>query len=274
MPASVVLVAFIIGPYLWLIISSISSTSELTSVPPHWIPTQPTLAKFQQLITPDITGLSETAQMFKFAMLNSAIVSVTVTVITLVVGALSAYAFARLNFPGRSQILMGIIATRMLPAISTMISLYVVLKKLNLLDTRAGLVALYLSFTLPFAIWILSGFFQTIPKELEEAARIDGTSHLGALFRVVLPLSAPGLVSAGIFIFMAAWDEFFFPLIFTSTYAAKPVPVAISEFAGRHAIDYAAMAAGGVVASIPPVLLAFIFQRYIITGLTSGGVKG
>ncbi|MGE5591222.1 MAG: carbohydrate ABC transporter permease [Bacillota bacterium] len=274
MLASVVLVAFIIGPYLWLIISSISTTSELTSVPPHWIPTQPTLAKFKQLVTPDITGLSETAQMFKFAMLNSAIVSVSVTAITLVVGALAAYAFARLKFPGRTQLMMGIIATRMLPAISTMISLYVVMKNMNLLDKKAGLVALYLSFTLPFAIWILMNFFQTIPKELEEAARIDGTSRLGALFRIVLPLSAPGLVSAGIFVFMAAWDEFFFPLIFTSTYAAKTVPVAISEFAGRHAIDYAAMAAGGVVASIPPVLLAFIFQRYIITGLTSGGVKG
>jgi multiple sugar transport system permease protein len=271
---SIVLVAIVIGPYLWLVISSISTSAELTSVPPHWIPQQPTLTKFIQFFTPDVRGVSETARMFKVALANSFVVSGTVTLITLVCATLSAYAFARLEFPLRNTLLMGIVGTRMLPAISTMISLYVIMKKFGLLDSKVGLIILYLTFTLPFAIWILAGFFQTIPKELEEAARIDGTSRLGALFKVVLPLSTPGLVSAGIFVFMAAWDEFFFPLIFTSTYAAKTLPVAISEFAGRHAIDYAAMAAGGVVASIPPLVLAFIFQRYIIAGLTTGSVKG
>ncbi|HOK70709.1 MAG TPA: carbohydrate ABC transporter permease, partial [Bacillota bacterium] len=172
------------------------------------------------------------------------------------------------EFRGREQMLLGIVAVKMLPAISTMVALYVLLSKVQLLDTRTGLVLVYLSFTLPFAIWIMAGFFQTIPKELEEAARIDGTSRLGALFHVILPLSAPGLVSTAIFVFMMSWDEFFYPLIFTSTYAA------ITEFAGRHAIDYSAMAAGGVLASIPPIVLAFIFQRYIISGLTAGGIKG
>ncbi|HHY46738.1 MAG TPA: carbohydrate ABC transporter permease [Firmicutes bacterium] len=272
--AGLALFIAIVAPYAWLVISSISHASELTSVPPHWIPHRPTLEKFIQMFTPDIRGISETAAMFKYAMLNSAIVAIFVTIITLIAASLAAYAFARLTFPGRDQLLLGIVAVRMLPAISIMIALYVTLTKLGLLDTKLGLVLLYLSFTLPFAIWIMTGFFKTIPVELEEAARIDGASRLGALFHIVLPLSAPGLVSTGIFVFMASWDEFFYPLIFTSTYLAKPVPVAITEFAGRHAIDYPAMAAGGVLASIPPLVLAFIFQRYIISGLTAGGVKG
>lgn len=272
--AGLLLLAVILLPYAWLVISSITETSELTAVPPCWIPKRPTLQKYRDMFTPDVLGVSETAAMFKYAMANSAVVSFFVTVVTLIVASLAAYAFARLEFRGREQMLLGIVAVKMLPAISTMVALYVLLSKVQLLDTRTGLVLVYLSFTLPFAIWIMAGSFQTIPKELEEAARIDGTSRLGALFHVILPLSAPGLVSTAIFVFMMSWDEFFYPLIFTSTYAAKTVPVAITEFAGRHAIDYSAMAAGGVLASIPPIVLAFIFQRYIISGLTAGGIKG
>jgi multiple sugar transport system permease protein len=120
----------------------------------------------------------------------------------------------------------------------------------------------------------MAAFFETIPMELEDAARIDGCSRLGILFKVVMPISAPGLVSTGLFVFLMAWYEFFFALIFTSTLAAKTVPVAIAEFTGRYVVDITAMMTGGVIAAIPAVLLALLFQRYIVSGLTAGSVKG
>jgi multiple sugar transport system permease protein len=144
----------------------------------------------------------------------------------------------------------------------------------TLLNTPYILIITYLSFALPFAIWLMASFFQTIPIELEDAARIDGCTRLQTLWRIIMPISAPGLVSTGLFVFLTAWDEFFFALIFTSTVAAKTVPVAIAEFTGRYVVDVGGMMTGGVLAAIPPVLLSLIFQRYIVRGLTAGAVKG
>jgi len=143
-----------------------------------------------------------------------------------------------------------------------------------LLNTPYVLILTYLTFTLPFAIWLMAAFFDTIPIELEDAALIDGASRLRTLFSIILPISAPGLVSTALFVFLSAWDEFFFALIFTSTVAAKTVPVAIAEFTGRYVSDVGAMMTGGVLAAIPPVLLSLIFARYIVSGLTAGAVKG
>ena len=136
------------------------------------------------------------------------------------------------------------------------------------------LILTYLSFALPFAIWLMAAFFETIPIELEDAALIDGCSRIRTLFSIILPISAPGLVSTALFIFLSAWDEFFFALIFTSTVAAKTVPVAIAEFTGRYVVDVGGMMTGGVLAAIPPVILSLIFSRYIVSGLTAGAVKG
>ena len=143
-----------------------------------------------------------------------------------------------------------------------------------LLNTPYVLMLTYLTFTLPFAIWLMAAFFDTIPIELEDAALIDGASRLRTLFAIILPISAPGLVSTALFVFLSAWDEFFFALIFTSTVAAKTVPVAIAEFTGRYVSDVGAMMTGGVLAAIPPVLLSLFFARYIVSGLTAGAVKG
>jgi len=143
-----------------------------------------------------------------------------------------------------------------------------------MINTPQVLIITYLSFALPFAIWMLTTFFQTIPIELEEAARLDGCNRIQSLIRVVLPVSAPGIITTGLFVFMLAWDEFFYALIFTSTLAAKTVPVAISEFVGRYVVNITGMMAGGILAAVPPVLLALIFQRYIVRGLTAGSVKG
>lgn len=271
--AMMVIVATIsLAPFLWLFISSISTNNDLLSVPIKFIPSRPTFYRYYELLFQ--SEKTESTKMFLVSMKNSLIVSTLVTIITLILASFAAYAFARIEFPGKKSIQLSILATRMLPALSTIIPLYIFAKKFGLIDTKFILMILYLTFTLPFAIWMMIGFFQTIPKELEEAAMIDGATRIGTLFKVVFPLSAPGLTATAIFSFMLAWDEFFFALIFTSSYAAKTIPVAISEFTGRHLIDYGMMCTGGIVASIPPILLAMWFRSYIVKGLTQGAVKG
>jgi multiple sugar transport system permease protein len=152
--------------------------------------------------------------------------------------------------------------------------MYLIMVQLQLLNTRLGLIVVYCTFTTPFVLWIMGNFFRTIPHELEDAARVDGCTRVGALFRVILPLARPGLLATMLFAFLVAWDEFLYALIFTSTTAAKTVPVAIAEFAGRYTTDFGLQAAGGILAALPPVLIALVFQRYIVSGLGAGAVKG
>ncbi len=263
----------IFAPIAWLVISSISPRSELLSVPPHWWPHEPTLQNFIDVIAPG-QDTTRAAKDFRFAMGNSIKVAGSVTLISLVVGTLASYAYARLDFPFRRSGLIAYMGLRMLPAISIVMPLYVILRDNQLLNKPQGLILVYLSFVLPFVIYVMTSFFQTIPPELEAAARVDGCTRVGALWRVILPVAQPGLVATGVFAFLLAWDEFFFALLFTSTPAAKTVPVAIAEFTGRHAIDFSAQATGGVLAAIPPVVLALVFQRYIVRGLAAGSVKG
>jgi multiple sugar transport system permease protein len=162
----------------------------------------------------------------------------------------------------------------MVPEVSLIIPLFIIASSLELINKPIVLIIAYLSFALPYAIWMMAAFFQTVPVELEEAARLDGCSRLGILWRVVMPISVPGLISTAMFVFLVAWDEFFYALIFTSTLAAKTIPVAIAEFVGRYSVNTTGMMAGGVIAALPPILLGLIFQRYIISGMTAGAVKG
>jgi multiple sugar transport system permease protein len=263
----------IFAPFLWLIISSLSTMRELLSVPPHWIPHHPTWDNYLNIVFSK-AGASEAARMFVYTMRNSFIVAGMVTIISMTIGSFSAYALARFVFSGKKQILILILGTRMVPVISIIIPLYIIASKFGLIDTKISLIILYSSFTLPYVVWIMTSFFRTIPSEIEDAARIDGCGRIGVLFRIILPLSASGLVGATVISFMLGWDQFFFPLIFTNTYNAKTVTVGIGEFTGRHAIDYSGMCTGGVLASIPPIILALVFYRYLVSGLTTGAVKG
>lgn len=264
---------FIYMPVAWLVISSISTRSELLSVPPHWIPQAPTLKNYIDIFTPGSTT-SEVSATFKITLGNSLLVATSVTVLSLLLGSLAAYALTRVNFPFRRGLMIGILGTRMIPEVSLVIPLYIMATRFQLYNKPIILILTYLSFALPFAIWLMSAFFEAIPVELEDAARIDGCSRLKILFQIIIPVATPGLVSTALFVFLLAWDEFFYALIFTSTIAAKTVPVAIAEFTGRYAVDITAMMAGGVLAAIPPVVLSLIFQRYIVSGLTAGAVKG
>ena len=266
-------ILFIYLPVAWLIISSISTRSELLSTPIHWIPQQPTFQNYINILMPG-QGTSEVAKTFRITLWNSLLVASSVTVIALTLGSLASYALIRLRFPFRQSMLMGILGTRMIPEISLVIPLYLFATRFGLFNSPVILIITYLSFALPFAIWLMASFFNTIPVELEDAARIDGCNRIETLFRIIMPISAPGLVSTGLFVFLTAWDEFFFALILTSTVSAKTVPVAIAEFTGRYVVDVGGMMTGGVLAAIPPVILSLIFQRYIVSGLTAGAVKG
>lgn len=269
----VLVLLFIYLPVAWLVISSLSTRAELLSTPIHWIPQQPTLQNYISILVPG-QGTSEVAKTFRITLMNSLLVASSVTVIALLVGSLASYALIRLRFPMQRGMLIGILGTRMIPEISLIIPLYLFATRVGLFNSPIILIITYLSFALPFAIWLMAAFFDTIPLELEDAARIDGCSRLEILWRIILPISAPGLVSTGLFVFLTAWDEFFFALILTSTVAAKTVPVAIAEFSGRYVVDVGGMMTGGVLAAIPPVLLALLLQRYIVSGLTAGAVKG
>lgn len=260
-------------PVIWLVSSSVSNRTDLLTIPATFFPKNPTFQNYIDIFNPSSVS-SEVSRTFIRTLGNSFLVASLVTFVSLLVGTMAAYALARIKFPFRRGIMMGILGTRMIPEVSLVIPLYLTAAKLGLLNKPIVLIVTYLSFALPFAIWIMTGFFETIPVELEDAARIDGCSRFEILYRIILPISSPGLISTALFVFLSAWDEFFFALIFTSTIATKTVPVAIAEFTGRYAVDITAMMAGGVIAAIPPVILALIFQRYIISGLTAGAVKG
>jgi multiple sugar transport system permease protein len=267
------LLIFIYFPILWLFSASISTRSELLSVPPHWIPQHPTFKNYLDILLPGASA-SEISRTMAITLVNSLKVASAVTLICLVVGALAAYALVRISFRHNQTIMMGILGTRMIPEVSLIVPLFILATRLQLIDKPLVLIITYLSFSLPFAIWLLAAFFQTIPVELEDAARIDGCSRIETLFRIIMPISTPGLVSTALFVFLLAWDEFFYALIFTNTLAAKTAPVAISEFVGRYVTDINAMMAGGVLVALPPVVLAMIFQRFIVSGLSAGAVKG
>jgi multiple sugar transport system permease protein len=264
---------FIFLPILWLFFASISNQVELFTVPPHWIPQHPTLKNYLEIIFPSLAA-SSVPRTFAISLLNSIKIASSVTVICLLIGSLAAYALVRIPFKFNRTIQLGIMGTRMIPEVSLILPLFIIASSLDLINKPIVLISTYMTFALPYTIWLMMAFFQTVPLELEEAARLDGCSRLGILWRVVMPISVPGLISTAMFVFLVAWDEFFYALIFTSTLAAKTTPVAIAEFIGRYAVNVNGMMAGGILAALPPVILGLIFQRYIVSGMTAGAVKG
>jgi multiple sugar transport system permease protein len=269
------LVFAILAPFIWMMISSISPPVELATQPPHWFPIHPSLERYAALIFGPKAGqnIPIAAAKFVSAMINSLIISSATTLVCIVVGTSAAYALVRLPVPGKGSFLFGMLAAQMLPVIVIIIPLYLVMQQLVLMDSYRGMIILYSGFMLPTVIWIMHGYFQTLPEELEEAAMIDGCSRLGALLRIVLPLSGPGLVAITAFAFLYTWNEFFMALIFTGA-RAKTITVIVTEFSTQAGIDYGLMTTAGVIGSIPPLILAFLLQKYIVTGLTSGAVKG
>ncbi len=262
----------VVAPFAWLLISSVADKSDLLAQPLQWIPSHISFQRFIDLTvgsSPD-----ETAQGFRAALANSMIVATVTTAVGMVVGTLAAYAFARFRFPGRGWMILAFMATTMLPPIALILPLFQIMKTLGLTDTPLALIVIYSSFVTPYVVWIMRGYIETIPRDLDDAARVDGCSRLGALWRVIVPVARPGLLSTALLAFLLAWDEFLYALVITQSNASKTLPVALNDFIGRYGVDFGRLAAGGVIAAIPPVLLAFVFQRYIVAGLTAGSVKG
>jgi len=269
--AALVVALVILLPFGWMVLASVTPQRVLISTPLQWIPDTLDWSRYELIFR---GGADSVGATFRAALANTTIVAVGTVGVSMIVGILGAYAFARLRFRFRQAVLILFLATYMLPQIALLIPLYLILNSLGLLDSVVGLIIVDCSLVVPFVLWILSNYFLTIPEELEEAARIDGASRLGALFRVVLPAARPGIFAAIMFAFLLAWDEFMYALIFTSSNAAKTLPVAISEFAGRYTTDFGLVAAGGILAALPPIIVALIFQRYVVSGMAAGAVKG
>lgn len=261
--AVLIMIVYVVGPFVWMLLSSFETRAQLFSRPPTWFPTSLYLQNYRSILS-DPT-LMQTLR-------NSTVVATFTAVASLTLGSLAAYAFARMRMPGRNTIFVFILGTQMLPGIAILVPLYITMRSLGLIFTYQGLVIAYLTFNLPYVIWLLRAFFVTIPLEIEEAARLDGCSRIGAILRVILPLSAPGFISTGIFAFVGAWNEFLIASVMTNN-ATKTFPVRMAQFIGEEATAFEHMFAAAVLGTIPVVILAMVFQRYIISGLTEGGVK-
>jgi multiple sugar transport system permease protein len=251
------------GPFFWQLLTSFKPESELLRVPPL-LPTRFTLEHyrvvFEQSVMPQ-------------ALWNSFGVAALTTLVALALGLPAAYALARLPVPGRSAMLLAIVASTALPQIATVSPLYLILRALGLRDTWTALVLTHTSFALPLTVWLLSGFIREIPRALEESAAIDGAGRL-AMFRwVLLPLLAPGVASAGLLAFLSSWNEFLFAYTFTATEASRTAPVALALFPGVFEVPWGDIAAASMLASLPPLLIVVVLQRALVRGLLAGAVK-
>ncbi|MCG9479689.1 MAG: carbohydrate ABC transporter permease [Actinomycetia bacterium] len=267
-----IIVLWVLAPFAWMVISSISTRADLLEKPLGWIPEKINLDGYKKIILGGSMA-TRAAREFKGTAFNSFLVSVFATLISIGFGSMAAYSFSRLRSRGMRLTFTIMMLSYMLPPISLAIPLYILLSKLQILDNIGTLVFVYCSFNLPLATWFMKEFFDGIPVDLEEAAQIDGCSRLKSLWKIVMPLSAPGIASTAIFIFVISWNEFFFALLYTTTMASKTLPVLVGEFSSKFTTDFSMMATAGVLASIIPIALALFFQKYIIQGLTAGGVK-
>ena len=254
-----------LGPIAWGIVTSLLPTSALTQSPPDLAFGKLTLDNYHEVLV--------TRGNLPDALFDSAVVATLTAVLSLVLGSAAAYALARLRVPGANRILLAVLATQMFPGIVIAIPLFIVFSQMRLVDTYIALSLTYLSFTLVVVIWILRGFFESIPPQLERAAAVDGASTLQVFRLVVLPISLPALFAAGVFAFIEAWNEFFFAIILTRV-NIKTTPIAIAEFSGQYQTLYGEMLAAAVLASIPVVLLAIVFRHFIVKGFVEGAVKG
>ncbi|MFM0121712.1 carbohydrate ABC transporter permease [Paraburkholderia sp. RL18-101-BIB-B] len=274
--AGIAVAVYILAPFCWLLLTSFMHERDALTVPTQWIPRHPTLEHYKMFFHPSGTSAivgGRAAEEMLPGMLNSLIAALGTAAVNLVLGTLAGYSLARLRFCGQGALLGVYLGSRMVPGIALIVPLYLTLKNLGMLDHLSALVITYVTFTLPFTIWLLKNYFQTIPRSLEEAALMDGCSWFQMLVKVLLPVAMPGLVSSAMFAFMTAWNDYLFAVILTSTTASKTLPVVVAGFATDVTTQRTLMATGGVLAIIPPLALAFVFQRLIVQGLTSGAVK-
>lgn len=261
----VALSIFCVGPIVWTFLTSLKPEADIVTTTMQYWPSRLTFENYVAIWTqsnfPALIG-------------NSVVVTTITLLICIVAGTPAAYAFARFTFRGRNELMLGYLVVRMFPAVMVVVPLFVVLRSVGLVDSRFGLALAYTSFLLPLFVWMLKGFFDAVPKELESAARIDGTTRLGAMVRVVMPIARNGLVASSVFIAIGAWNEFLFALMLTSGQGSRTWPVGLQLMVGEFQLPWGVLAAGGILSILPVLVLFAVVQRTMVHGLTAGAVKG
>lgn len=262
--------AIICLPGLWVVLASFRPTVEIMAKPPVWVPQDLSFDAYVAMFSGVGQGGIPVIEYFR----NSLIISVTSTAIALAIGMAGGYAFARFRFKAKSSIFLGLMLTRTVPGIALSLPLFFVYSKLGVIDTHFGLIMAYVALNVPFTIWLIDGFFRQVPKDLAEAAQIDGCTRWQAFWQVEFPLAGPGIASAGIFAFLTSWNEFALASQLTRSVNSKTLPVGLLDYTAEFTIDWRGMCALAVVMIVPALVLTFIVQKHLVSGLTSGAVKG
>ena len=278
--AGILLGAFIVFPFLWAVSASLQTELAIFRRPPSWAPAPATVANYLYVFTGRIpegyavrgllrSAITQEARLLPPGLWNSLEVALGVIAVNLTLGPLSAYTFARERFPGKEIAYFLILGSRLLPAVAVAIPIYLIVKRVGLLDTKLALTLIYSAFTLPFTIWVLTLYIRSLPIEVEEAALVDGCTRFAVLHRVVIPLARPGLAAIAAFSFLFSYSEFFFALLMTSSINAKTTPVVIASISVNPDSSYTLIAVGIVLSIIPPMLLALLFRRFITSSLVA-----
>jgi ABC-type glycerol-3-phosphate transport system permease component len=263
--AAIAIGIFSAFPILWVLITSLKQRGEIFTETPDLWPNHPAFGRYADVLLHSGVGR---------ALVNSLLVAGISTALGVAVAALAGYAVARFAFPLRRAFLVAILTTQMFPLVVLIIPLFIVMRRAGLLGTYVGLIAAYLAFTVPLAVWILRGFIETIPVELEEAAMVDGATRFTAMLRIVLPLALPGLATTATFSFINAWNEFMFALTFMNEESKETLPVVLQTFVGRGQTDWAAVMTTSIIYTLPVIALFAVLRKHLVTGLTSGALKG
>lgn len=266
MLAGLALASFVLDPFMWIVMISFTRNEELFVHGVRYVPANITLENYTAMFRLLRVGR---------AFANSLVVAIANVAWALPLAIPAAYAFARCRFPGRTVLIVSLLLVYMLPSIVLLIPLFTIFRTLGLLNTYPGLVLVQSTKSMPFCIWLLTNYFATLPRDLEDAARIDGCSRVGAMLRVALPLAVPGLVTAALVIFIGSWNNFLFAFMFTSGDKVRTLPVLLRLFkGGESGVEWGTTMAGAVVASIPVATVFLFFQKYLVRGLSAGGIKG
>lgn len=263
------LLIFTVLPMAWMVLTSIKSQFAAMQYPPQWWPVEPTLQNYVKLLDPS----NSVGQEFLRYFWNSFYVSMATTILGVAVAVPAAYAFSRFRFPGRTFLFFSVLLRNMFPAVVFLVPLFLLMRWLGLVNTHGSLILTYLTFGLPLSIWLLKGFFDNIPIQLEQAARIDGATRFQAFFLIVMPLSSPGIIATSIFSFIGAWNEYVYAYTFLSKQESMTLPVGIQRFFTEFATDWPGLMAATFLMSVPVVVLFLVLQKYFVRALTEGAVK-
>jgi multiple sugar transport system permease protein len=263
------LLIFAVVPMFWMIITSLKGQFAALQYPPQWYPHNPTLEQYTRLLSWN----NETGRVFLRYMVNSIWVSTATTIIGVAIAVPAAYAFSRFRFPGRKLLFYSVLLRNMFPAVIFLMPLFIMMKNFRLVNTHWSLIITYLTFGLPLSIWLLKGFYDNIPPQLEQAARIDGASRFKAFLLIVMPLSSPGIIATAIYAFIVAWNEYVYALTFLNNNDKLTLPVGLQRFFTEYATNWPGLMAASFIMSVPVVVMFLVLQKYFVRALTEGAVK-